>query len=108
MADPNALIVANAVFRAVEIIGYPECQFNLAEGVVYLASALKNRAAGDAYFTALDDVKQHGNLPIPMKLRNAPTKLMKQLGYGDNYSMYGDTDLLPEKIKGSRYYTSKT
>ncbi|MFN8451581.1 MAG: replication-associated recombination protein A [Anaerolineae bacterium] len=107
MADPNALLIANAVFRSVEIIGYPECQFNLAEGVVYLASAPKDRAAGDAYFTALDDVKQHGNLPIPLKLRNAPTRLMKGLGYGEGYTMYGDADLLPEKLKGSRYYQPK-
>ncbi|HVU13984.1 MAG TPA: replication-associated recombination protein A [Phototrophicaceae bacterium] len=107
MGDPNALSMATTVFRAVEIIGLPECQFNLAEGVVYLASAPKNRAAGDAYFTALDDVKKHGNLPIPLKLRNAPTKFMKQLGYGEGYTMYGDTDLLPEKLKGSRYYTPK-
>ncbi|MCC6805757.1 MAG: replication-associated recombination protein A [Anaerolineae bacterium] len=107
MADPNALLIANAVFRSVEIIGYPECQFNLAEGVVYLASAPKDRAAGDAYFTALDDVKQHGNLPIPMKLRNAPTRLMKGLGYGEGYTMYGDRDLLPEKLQGSRYYQPK-
>jgi putative ATPase len=106
MADPNALAVANAVFRAVEIIGYPECQFNLAEGAVYLASAPKNRAAGDAYFKALDDVKQQGNLPIPMKLRNAPTRLMKELGYGTGYSMYGDGDLLPEKLSGTRYYVA--
>ncbi len=104
MADPNALAVANNVFRAVEIIGYPECQFNLAEGVVYLASAPKDRSAGDAYFTAMDDVKQHGNLPIPLKLRNAPTRLMKEMGYGEGYAMYGDDDLLPEKLKGSRYY----
>ncbi len=104
MADPNALNVANAVFRAVEIIGYPECQFNLAEGTVYMASAPKHRGAGDAYFKALDDVKQHGGLPVPLKLRNAPTKFMKELGYGSGYSMYGDEDLLPEKLKGTRYY----
>ena len=108
MADTNALTVANAVFRAVEIIGYPECQFNLAEGVVYLASAPKDRAAGDAYFKALDDVKAQGNLPIPLKLRNAPTKFMKELGYGDGYAMYGDEDLLPEKLKGTQYFQKKS
>ncbi len=104
MADPKALTVANEVFRAVEVIGYPECQFNLAEGVAYLASAPKDRSAGDAYFKALDDVKQQGNLPIPLKLRNAPTRLMKELGYGEGYSMYGDDDLLPDKLRGTHYY----
>ena len=104
MADPNALNVANAVFRAVEIIGYPECQFHLAEGTVYMAAAPKDRSAGDAYFKALDDVKHHGNLPVPLKLRNAPTKFMKQLGYSEGYTMYTDEDLLPEKLKGTRYY----
>ncbi len=107
MADANALTVANAVFRAVEIIGYPECQFNLAQGVVYLANAPKDRTAGDAYFAALDDVKQRGNLPIPLKLRNAPTKFMNELGYGDGYAMYGDDDLLPEDLKGTRYWHGK-
>ncbi|MEP7294113.1 MAG: replication-associated recombination protein A, partial [Chloroflexota bacterium] len=104
LADPDALTVANAVFRAVEIIGYPECQFNLAEGTVYMATVPKSRGAGEAYFKALDDVKQHGNLDVPLKLRNAPTKFMKQLGYGTGYEMYGDDDLLPEKLKGTRYY----
>ncbi len=108
MADPHALAVANEVFRAVEIIGLPECQFNLAEGVVYLATAPKDRAAGDAYFKALDDVKAQGNLPIPFKLRNAPTRFMKELGYGEGYTMYDDPDLLPEKLKGTRYYQRKT
>ncbi|MEO8394231.1 MAG: replication-associated recombination protein A, partial [Chloroflexota bacterium] len=108
MADTNALTVANAVFRAVEIIGYPECQFNLAEGVVYLASAPKDRGAGDAYFKALDDVKGKGNLPIPLNLRNAPTKFMKELGYGDGYDMYSNEDLLPEKLKGTQYFQKKS
>jgi putative ATPase len=104
MADPNALAVANAVFRAVEIIGYPECQYNLAEGTVYMATAPKDRTAGDAYFTALADVQQLGNLDVPLKLRNAPTKFMKGLGYGEGYEMYGDEDLLPEKLRGKKYY----
>ncbi|MBL8157593.1 MAG: replication-associated recombination protein A, partial [Anaerolineae bacterium] len=81
-AQPTALVVANEVFRAVETIGLPECQFTLAQGTVYMALAPKDRSAGDAYFTALDDVRQHGNLSIPLNLRNAPTKLMKELGYG--------------------------
>lgn len=104
MAQPTALVVANDVFRACETIGYPECQENLAHGTVYLALAKKDRSAYDAYFKALDDVKKYGNLPIPLQLRNAPTKLMKELGYGKNYEPYTKEDLLPEKLKGKRYY----
>jgi putative ATPase len=104
MADPQALSVANAVFRAVEIIGYPEAQINLAHGTVYLATAPKNRSAYNAYFHALDDVKKYGSLPIPMSLRNAPTALMRELGYGKGYEAYTEDDLLPEKLKGTRYY----
>jgi putative ATPase len=104
MADSNALAVANDVFRAVETIGYPECAFHLAHGTVYMATAPKDRSAGDAYFTALEDVQQQGNLPIPLNLRNAPTKLMKELGYGKGYERYTDEDLLPEKLRGRKYY----
>jgi putative ATPase len=103
-AQPTALVVANEVFRAVETIGLPECQFNLAQGTVYMALAPKDRSAGDAYFTALDDVKQHGNLPIPLNLRNAPTRLMKDLGYGKGYEMYSEESLLPEELKDKKYY----
>jgi putative ATPase len=103
-AQPTALVVANEVFRAVETIGLPECQYNLAQGVVYLALAPKDRASGDAYWAALDDVKKQGNLPIPMPLRNAPTKLMKDLGYGQGYQQYTTDDLLPEGLKGRKYY----
>ncbi|PJF30867.1 MAG: AAA family ATPase, partial [Phototrophicales bacterium] len=104
MALPTALVVANEVFKAVETIGYPECQINLAHGTVYLASAPKNRSAYDAYFMALDDVETHGNLPIPLHLRNAPTQLMKELGYGDGYQAYGEQNRLPDKLKGRIYY----
>ena len=103
-AQPTALVIANEVFRAVETIGLPECQFNLAQGTVYMALAPKDRSAGDAYFTALDDVKQHGNLPIPLNLRNAPTRLMKDLGYGKGYEMYSEESLLPEELKDKKYY----
>ncbi len=103
-ADSDALAVANDVFRAVETIGLPECQFNLAQGVAYLATAPKNRAAGDAYFRALDDVKALGNLPIPLHIRNAPTQLMRELGYGEGYRAYTSESMLPEAIKGKRYY----
>ena len=104
IADSSALTVANEVFRAVETIGLPECQFNLAHGVVYLACAPKDRAAGNAYFTALDDVRELGNLPIPLHIRNAPTQLMKELGYGKDYQAYTDESMLPEEIRGKRYY----
>ncbi len=107
VASPTALVVANAVFRACETVGYPECQENLAAGTVYLATAAKDRSAYDAYMKALDDVKKFGNLPTPMKIRNAPTKLMKELGYGKGYEPYTNEDLLPDKIKGRKYYNQK-
>lgn len=105
-AQPTALVVANAVFRACETIGYPECQENLAHGVVYLCKAPKDRSAYDAYFRALDDVKKYGNLPIPLTLRNAPTKLMRDLGYGQGYEKYSAESLLPDEIKDHKYYDS--
>lgn len=104
MALPTALVVANEVFRACEIIGYPECAINLAHGVVYLAKAPKNRSSYDGLRAAQKDVKNYGNLPIPLSLRNAPTDLMKDLGYGKGYDKYTDKDLLPDKLKGRKYY----
>lgn len=105
LAQPTALVVANAVFRACETIGYPECQLNLAHGAVYLALAKKSRATNDAFFAALADVKQHGNLPIPLKLRNAPTKLMKAMGYGKGYEKYDEGSLLPDELGGKKYFS---
>lgn len=104
MAQPTALVVANAVFQAIDVIGLPEAQINLAHGVVYLATAKKNRSAYEAYFEAVDDVKALGNLPVPMQIRNAPTKLMKDLGYGKGYEAYTDESLLPDELKGKKYY----
>jgi len=106
MAQPTALVVANDVFRACETIGYPECQENLAHGAVYLALAKKDRSAVDAYFKALKDVKKLGNLPIPLEIRNAPTKLMKELGYGKGYEPYHNKikSFLPDKLKGKKYF----
>ncbi|MAS37265.1 MAG: AAA family ATPase [Anaerolineaceae bacterium] len=101
MAQPTALVVANEVFRACETIGYPECQINLAHGTAYMALAPKSRASCDAFFAALEDAQKFGNLPIPMKLRNAPTKLMKELGYGQDD---GKESRLPEQLKNRRYY----
>jgi putative ATPase len=104
MAQPTALVVANEVFRACETIGYPECQENLAHGVLYLALAKKDRSAYNAYMSALSDVKKYGNLPVPMNIRNPVTKLMKEIGYGKGYEKYTKESLLPEKIKNKKYY----
>ena len=111
LAQPTALVVANAVFRACETIGYPECAINLAHGVAYLAQAKKNRSAYDALRAAQEDVHNFGNLPIPKKIRNPVTKLMKDLDYGAGYEKYpskglgaGDTEsYLPDKLKKKRY-----
>jgi len=104
MAQPTALVVANDVFRAVEIIGLPECAINLAHGVVYLSESKKDRSAYDAFRQAEADVRKHGNLPIPMQIRNAPTGLMKDLGYGKGYQKYTAESFLPEKLQGKAYY----
>ena len=104
MKDSHALVLANAVFRAVETIGYPEAGINLSHGVVYLSLAPKSKAAYYAYLEAMKDVKKHGNLPIPLKIRNAPTKLMKDLDYGQGYEKYTKDDLLPDKLKGQKYW----
>lgn len=107
LALPTALVVANAVFRAVETIGMPECALNLAHGVVYLSEAPKDRRAYTAYLKALEDVKTYGNLPIPLEIRNPTTKLNKDLGYGENYEKYTSKDLLPEKLKNRKYLEIK-
>ncbi len=106
MAQPTALVVANEVFRACETIGYPECAINLAHGTVYLATADKDRSAYNALRSAQKDVKDHGNLPIPLHLRNPVTDLMKKQGYGKGYEKYPDKDknLLPDKLKGKKYF----
>ena len=104
MKDPHALVLANAVFRAVETIGYPEAGINLSHGVVYLSLAPKSKVAYYAYLAAMEDAKFHGNLPVPLKIRNTPTKLMKDLEYGKDYEKYTKEDLLPEKLKGKKYW----
>jgi putative ATPase len=114
LAQPTALVVANAVFDAVQSVGMPEAAISLAHGVAYLANCKKDRSAYDALRAAQADVQESGNLPIPLHIRNAPTKLMKDLGYGKDYQKYpartdsgraGDTDsYLPDKIKGRKYF----
>lgn len=119
LAAPTALVVANAVFQAVDTIGLPEAAINLAHGVAYLAGSKKDRSAYDALRAAEVDVKKFGSLPVPLKIRNAPTKLMKDLEYGKGYEKYPSTNsrqfpstslgtgdqnsYLPEKIKGKKY-----
>jgi putative ATPase len=103
LAQPTALVVANEVFRAVEIIGLPECAINLAHGVAYLSQAKKNRDSYEAFGRAMMDVDAYGNLPIPLKIRNAPTQLMKKLGYHKGYEKYTEEDLLPERLRHKKY-----
>ena len=107
LADPVALQLANDVFRACETIGYPECAINLGHGAAYLALAQKSRESYDAYFEAVADVQATGNLPIPMKVRNAPTKLMKDLGYHKGYKLYDKDSYLPDKLKKKKYLKGK-
>src|SRR4051812_9237611 len=107
LAVPTALVVANAVFRAVETIGLPECMLNLAHGTAYLANAAKDRSTTNAIGEAMEDAKKFGNLPVPMKIRNAPTRLMKQLGYGKDEGNDPEGDLMPEKLRGRKYFLSE-
>lgn len=104
LAQPTALVVANAVFRACETIGYPECAITLAHGAAYLAGCKKDRSAYDALRAAERDVRAHGNLPIPLAIRNAPTALMKDLGYGEGYDMYGTEGFFPDALAERSYF----
>jgi len=103
LAQPTALVVANDVFRAVEIVGLPECVINLAHGVAFLCQAQKDRSAYEGLQKAMIDIQQYGNLPVPLHLRNASTKLMKELNYGKGYDKYSKESYLPEKLKNKKY-----
>ncbi|XOU94635.1 MAG: replication-associated recombination protein A [Candidatus Kerfeldbacteria bacterium] len=114
MADPKALQVAVDVFNAVRLIGYPECQINLAHGVVYLAKAPKDNSAYLGLLASKKDVKESMNEPVPLHLRNAVTDLMKDLNYGKDYKYShdydkedGKQDYLPTSLKGKKYYKDK-
>lgn len=104
VAQPTAVVVANEVFRAVEIIGLPECAINLAHGSVYLSLCKKDRTAYEGLLRAMEDVKKYGNLPIPMSIRNAPTKMMEDMGYGKDYKKYSKESFLPQKLKNKKYF----
>ena len=110
-ADPRALTVATSVKDAVEFVGMPEGVIPLAQGVTYLASAPKSNASYRAMLAAREDVRKLGGLPVPMHLRNAPTPLMRELGYGSGYRYPHDydgalatQDYLPEDLLSRRYY----
>jgi putative ATPase len=111
-ANPNALLLANAGFEAVNKIGYPESQLNLSQCAIYLASSAKSNSATIAIGAAMSVVREHGDLPVPLHIRNAPTKLMKQEGYGKGYeyshnyeNSFSPQEYLPAAISGSKFYT---
>src|SRR5680860_992837 len=110
-ANPTALIMANNTFQAVNIIGFPESRIILSQCVIYLATSPKSNASYTAISQAQSLVKQTGNLSVPLPIRNAPTKLMKDLGYGDNYKYshnfennFAEAEFLPEEIKNTVFY----
>jgi putative ATPase len=110
-ANPTALVLANAVFEAVNKIGYPEARIILAQGATYLSSSHKSNASYMAIEEALALVREEGDLPVPLHIRNAPTGLMKKLGYGKNYKYahsyegnFADQEFLPDQIKGKKFY----
>lgn len=111
LRDPQALNLAISAFLACERLGMPECNLALAEAVVYLAKSPKSNNLYIAYGKAAEDVQKYGNLPVPFHIRNAPTKLMKDIGYGKDYdyshSPTGDknpeTEYMPDKLKGKKY-----
>ncbi len=111
IANPTALVLANSTFQAVATIGYPEGRILLSECAIYLATSPKSNAAYKAIDTALEKVKATGNLQVPLPLRNAPTQLMKEMGYGTGYkyahdyeNQFAEQEFLPEELKGTKLY----
>ena len=112
LADTNALNVAINTFQACQFLGMPECNVHLIECVIYLSVAPKSNAAYKALLKAQKDVKKYGNLPVPLQIRNAPTKLMKNLGYGKDYKLAHDyqdkltmMQTVPDEVLGHQYYS---
>ncbi len=110
-ANPNALLLATSCFQAVTMIGYPECDLILSQTVIYLATSAKSNASYTAIRAAQEAVTRHGDLSVPLHIRNAPTKLMKDLNYGKDYKYahqydgnFVEQEFLPEKIKGAKFY----
>ena len=112
LADPNALLLANAAWDACHHLGVPECNVHLTEAVVYLSLAPKSNAMEQTYIRAARDAQERMAEPVPLNIRNAPTRLMRELDYGKGYTYAHDTDekiarmsCLPESLAGRRYYT---
>jgi putative ATPase len=110
-ANPTAIVLANSCFEAVNKIGYPESRIILAQCATYLASSHKSNASYMAIEEALDVVRQKGDLPVPLHVRNAPTGLMKRMGYGKNYKYahsfkgnFAEQEFLPDEIRGTTFY----
>lgn len=110
-ANPNALLLANNCFQAVNVIGWPESRIILSQAVTYMASSAKSNAAYEAIGKAQALVKQTGDLPVPLHLRNAPTKLMKNMDYGKDYKYahafennFADQEFFPEELSGTKLY----
>ena len=110
-ANPTALVIANSTFQSVSTIGYPESRIILSQCATYLACSAKSNASYEAIKNAQQLVKETGDLSVPLSLRNAPTKLMKELGYGDNYKYahnhennFAEHEFLPEEIKNTTFY----
>ncbi|NPA67645.1 MAG: replication-associated recombination protein A [Chlorobi bacterium] len=114
LANPNALLMANSCFNAVNIVGYPESRIILSEATIYLANSPKSNSAYKAINKAQETVRKTGNLPVPLHLRNAPTKLMKELGYGKDYKYphnyennFVTQQYLPEELKNITIYEAQ-
>ena len=112
LANPNALLLATSAFQSVTMIGMPEGRIVLSEVAIYLATSPKSNSAYEAIGKAISFVKESGNLSVPLHLRNAPSKLMKELGYGANYKYahsyqgnFVDQEFLPKEISGTQFYT---
>ena len=112
IANPNALLLENTTFQAVNVIGYPESRIILSQCAVFLATSVKSNASYMAIEEALATVKQKGDLPVPLHLRNSPTKMMKQMDYGKDYKYAHNyennfvlQDFLPTEISGKRFYS---
>ncbi len=110
-ANPNALLMANACFEAVTKIGYPECRITLSQCAIYLTNSVKSNSTYMALANAQQAIRRTGDLPVPLHIRNAPTKLMKDLGYSDGYKYahdyagnFAEQEYLPDALRGTKFY----